>query len=174
MPCFLLVGGGFSLILYGAKFFAKRNGLSGPLSRDRRYYPFPSAAIGLIAQYPAIHENMGAIGIVIHPSAMGGSAVRPRRQLEAGKLNCKQEASNCKQTICIPFKMAPCSILVYFLSSLRARTAKTLICTKSGVSADSRKSAKKYAKPHFLCTFYTFWCSFWDRRKPHFLCRSMF
>ena len=28
--------------------------------------------------------------------------------------------------------------LVYFLSSLRAQTAKTLICTKSGVSADSR------------------------------------
>ena len=38
--------------------------------------------------------------------------------------------------------------------SLRARTAKTLICTKSGVSADSRKSAKKCAKPHFLRTFY--------------------
>ena len=43
------------------------------------------------------------------------------------------------------------SNIVYFLSSLRARTAKTLICTKSGVSADSRKSAKKCTKLHFLC-----------------------
>ena len=48
------------------------------------------------------------------------------------------------------------AILVYFLSSLRARTAKTFICTKSGVSADSRKSTKKGAKPHFLGTFYTY------------------
>ena len=39
--------------------------------------------------------------------------------------------------------------LVYFRSSLRAQTAKTLVCTKSGVSADSRKSAKKCGKPHF-------------------------
>ena len=39
----------------------------------------------------------------------------------------------------------------YFLSSLRARMAKRLICTNSGVSADSRKSAKKRDKPHFLC-----------------------
>ena len=56
--------------------------------------------------------------------------------------------------------------VVYFLSSLRGQTAKTLICTKSGVSADSRKSAekcrkvrrtakdaqkmrKKYGSPHF-------------------------
>ena len=36
--------------------------------------------------------------------------------------------------------------IVYFLSSLRGQTAKTLICTKSGVSADSRKSAEKCAK----------------------------
>ena len=49
---------------------------------------------------------------------------------------------------------------MYFLSSLRGQTAKTLICTKSGVSADSRKSAKKYRKvrrtalfAHFLYTF---------------------
>ena len=35
---------------------------------------------------------------------------------------------------------------MYFLSSLRGQTAKTLICTKSGVSADSRKSAKKCRK----------------------------
>ena len=34
-------------------------------------------------------------------------------------------------------------VQMYFLSSLRAQTAKTLICTKSGVFADSRKSAKK-------------------------------
>ena len=39
---------------------------------------------------------------------------------------------------------------MYFLSSLRAETAKALICRKSGVSADSRKSAKKCGKPHFL------------------------
>ena len=36
---------------------------------------------------------------------------------------------------------------LYFLSSPRAQTAKTLICTKSGVSADSRKSAKKCGEP---------------------------
>ena len=49
---------------------------------------------------------------------------------------------------------------MYFLSSLRGQTAKTLICTKSGVSADSRKSAKKCRKvrrtalfAHFLCIF---------------------
>ena len=35
---------------------------------------------------------------------------------------------------------------MYFLSSLRGQTAKTLICTKSGVSADSRKSAEKCRK----------------------------
>ena len=35
---------------------------------------------------------------------------------------------------------------MYFLSSLRAQTAKTLICTKSGVSADARKSVKKCGK----------------------------
>ena len=47
-----------------------------------------------------------------------------------------------------------------FLSSLRGQTAKALICTKSGVSADSRKSAKKCRKvrrtalfTHFLCIF---------------------
>ena len=47
-----------------------------------------------------------------------------------------------------------------FLSSLRGQTAKTLICTKSGVSADSRKSAEKCRKvrrtalfAHFLYTF---------------------
>ena len=50
--------------------------------------------------------------------------------------------------------------IVYFLSSLRGQTAKTLICTKSGVSADSRKSAEKCRKvrrtalfAHFLYTF---------------------
>ena len=50
--------------------------------------------------------------------------------------------------------------IVYFLSSLRGQTAKTLICTKSGVSADSRKSAEKCRKvrrtalfAHFLCIF---------------------
>ena len=44
--------------------------------------------------------------------------------------------------------------VVYFLSSLRAQTAKTLICAKKGgVPLDSRKSAKsadKCRKPHFL------------------------
>ena len=52
------------------------------------------------------------------------------------------------------------SRIVYFLSSLRGQTAKTLICTKSGVSADSRKSAEKCRKvrrtalfAHFLYTF---------------------
>ena len=71
--------------------------------------------------------------------------------------------------------------VVYFLSSLRPQTAKTLICTESGVSADSRKSAKKCRKQHFLhkkCAkspvFRTFWHSFWNRRKPHILCRLMF
>ena len=51
-------------------------------------------------------------------------------------------------------------VLVYFRSSLRAQTAKTLtsICTKSGVSADSRKSAKKCGKPPFCvkkCALFT-------------------
>ena len=46
------------------------------------------------------------------------------------------------------------STVVYFLSSLRAQTAKTLICTKSGVSADSRKMHKKRGEPHFLRIFY--------------------
>ena len=75
-------------------------------------------------------------------------------------------------------------VVVYFRSSLRADTAKTLICTESGVSADSRKSAKKCGKPHFskkMRTFYaksavfrTFWHSVWNRQKPHFLCTLMF
>ena len=75
--------------------------------------------------------------------------------------------------------------VVYLLPSLRARTAKTLICRKSGVSADPRKSAKKCGKPRFLrkkcakkcvksAVFRPFWRSFWDRRKPHFFCRSRF
>ena len=59
---------------------------------------------------------------------------------------------------------------------------KTLICTKSGVSTDSRKSARKWGKPLFLHTFFsqkvrvfrTLWYYFWNRRKPHFLCRLMF
>ena len=38
------------------------------------------------------------------------------------------------------------SAIVYFLPSLRGQTAKILICTKSGVSADSRKSVKKCGK----------------------------
>ena len=50
----------------------------------------------------------------------------------------------------LDFDFAVGAKIVYFLSSLRARTAKTLICTKSGVSADSRKSAKKCGKPHFF------------------------
>ena len=67
---------------------------------------------------------------------------------------------------------------VYFLPSLRAQTAKTLICTKSGVSADSRKSAKecqKVRKTRTFCAllrkecaksavFNTFWHSFWNRQ----------
>ena len=78
--------------------------------------------------------------------------------------------------------------LVYFVSSLRGQTAKTLICTKSGVAADSRKSDEKCGEPPFLrifCTLFaqkvrfsafcgTFRHSFWNRRKPHFLCRLMF
>ena len=40
-------------------------------------------------------------------------------------------------------RLVPLFWLVYFLSSLRARSAKTVIYTKSGVSADSRKSAQK-------------------------------
>ena len=76
------------------------------------------------------------------------------------------------------------SKLVYFLSSLRAQTAKTLICRESGVSTDYRKSAKNCGKPHFLrkkcannaqnAVFRTFWHSFWDRRTPHFFYRLMF
>ena len=72
-----------------------------------------------------------------------------------------------------------------FLSSLKDQTAKRLICTKGGVSANSRKSATKCVKPHVLRTFYTksallctLWhshsLSLWNRQKPHFLCRLMF
>ena len=43
--------------------------------------------------------------------------------------------------------------LVYFLSSLRGQTAKTLICTKSGASADSRKSAEKCRKARRTALF---------------------
>ena len=68
--------------------------------------------------------------------------------------------------------------VVYFLSSLRGQTAKTLICTKSGVSADFRKSAlfaHFFAqKVRFSALFGTFRHSFRNRRKPHFLCRLMF
>ena len=49
---------------------------------------------------------------------------------------------------------------MYFLSSLRGQTAKTLICTKSGVSADSRKSAKKYRKVRRTALFGTFYTLF--------------
>ena len=45
---------------------------------------------------------------------------------------------------------------VYFLSSLRGQTAKTLICTKSGVSAireRAPKSAQKCTFRHFLALF---------------------
>ena len=70
---------------------------------------------------------------------------------------------------------------MYFRSSLRAQTAKTLICTKSGVSADYRKSAKKCGKPHFLrkkCALFMqkgrFSALFGTGPKPHFLCRLMF
>ena len=77
---------------------------------------------------------------------------------------------------------------MYFLSSCRGQTAKTLICTKSGVSAESRKRGKKcrkvrktalfaqkvYKECAKSAVFRTFWHSFWTRRKPHFLCRLMF
>ena len=43
--------------------------------------------------------------------------------------------------------------VVYFLSSLRGQTAKTLICTKSWVSADSRKSAEKRRKVRTTALF---------------------
>ena len=52
-------------------------------------------------------------------------------------------------------------------SSLRAQTAKTLICTKRGVSADSRKNAKKCGKNRTLrkkCALLRKKCGF-----PHFL-----
>ena len=52
--------------------------------------------------------------------------------------------------------------LVYFLSSLRAQTAKTLIRTKSWVSADPRKSAKKCGKPRFLHKKYVKTLSFFS------------
>ena len=44
------------------------------------------------------------------------------------------------------------SRVVSFLPSLRARTAKPLIYTKGGVSADFRKSTPKCAKPRILRT----------------------
>ena len=48
--------------------------------------------------------------------------------------------------------------VVYFLSSLRAQTAKALICTKSGVSAEGfpervPEKCRKVRKPHFLRIF---------------------
>ena len=59
----------------------------------------------------------------------------------------------CRPIFCPFLRPVLSSRLVYFLPSLRARTAKTLICTKIGVSAGSRKSAKKCGKPHFLRIF---------------------
>ena len=61
--------------------------------------------------------------------------------------------------------------LVYFRSSLRAQTAKTLICTKSGVSADSRKSAKICAKSAENRTFCANSAHFLRKKCgfPHFL-----
>ena len=55
--------------------------------------------------------------------------------------------------------------------SLRAQTAKTLACTKSRVSADTRKSAKKRTKSAVL---HAFWHSFWKWRKPHFFPINVF
>ena len=52
----------------------------------------------------------------------------------------------CTLVILCPLAETRAPMLVYFLSSLRGQTAKTLICTKSGVSADSRKSAEKCRK----------------------------
>ena len=72
-------------------------------------------------------------------------------------------------------------LYVYFLSSLGAQTAKTFICSKSAVSADSRKGAQKLRKTtlsaqflHKKGGFAHFWHSFWNRRKPHFFCRLIF
>ena len=71
------------------------------------------------------------------------------------------------------------SSLVYFTSSLRARTAKTLICTKKVGFRPIPERAPKVRKTalfaYFLHIFYTknavlhtFWRSFWNRRNPTF------
>ena len=47
-----------------------------------------------------------------------------------------------------------------------------MICARSGVSANSRKSTKECAKLLFFCAFFcakdtvsrTFWCAFWNWR----------
>ena len=60
-----------------------------------------------------------------------------------------------------------CQMCVSFLSSLRAQTAKTSICTKSGASADARKSAKKCRKVRNTA----FFAHFLRKKKccfPHF------
>ena len=67
--------------------------------------------------------------------------------------------------------------IVYFSSSQRDQKAKILICTKSGFlptperapkSAQKRTYCEKWAKHVVWRAFSRF---FWNRRKPHFLCR---
>ena len=57
---------------------------------------------------------------------------------------------------------------VYFRPSLRGQTAKTSICTKSGVSADSRKSAKKVPKSAEYRTFCAFFAHFLESKSAVF------
>ena len=53
-----------------------------------------------------------------------------------------------------PCQKGPVSRIVYFLSSLRAQTATTLICTKGGVSADPKRAPESVEFAHFLRAFY--------------------
>ena len=45
--------------------------------------------------------------------------------------------------------------IVYFMSSLRGQTAKTLICTKVGFPPIPERVPKSAREPHFLCIFCT-------------------
>ena len=71
----------------------------------------------------------------------------PLHQRCSGKFWCNDLWLDCMQRLLLASgRNFGFLRVVYFLSSLRGQTAKTWICTKSGVSADSRKSAEKCRK----------------------------
>ena len=70
------------------------------------------------------------------------------------------------------------SLLCVFPVEPQSPNGKNINLHKSGVSTDSTKSGKRSESISEIRTFCTksctFWHSFWNRRKPHFLSRLMF